>query len=146
MKIQKLTVNKASDALIATAEAGVGFAASNAAAKAVNSFVKKPMLSKGLVAASGLAIAIMVPNKHVQAVAGGMAAKQVYDLVKDAVTPHVSSTGILADALEINALPAPSTEAALNRALAGRKRRSMGNPSIFKMGNPVAGAPTLIAG
>lgn len=146
MKFKKVTTSGATNALVSTVEAGIGFAASNAAVSPVNSLVKNKMASKGIVAVAGLALALTVPNKHVQAIGGGMAAKQIWDLGKEAIAPHVPTTGIIAEALEVQALPPASTDgtAALNRALAGR-RGGMGNPQ-FRLGTPLKTGGPFIAG
>ncbi len=131
MKLQKVTSKKALDAGLVALEAGVGFAASNAAVGPLNSLVNNKMASKGILAVVGLTLAIAVPNNHVKAIGAGMAAKQTFDLVKDAVAPHVPSDGIIADALEIEAAPQAAPEGM------GRLNRAMGNAEPFRIGNPL---------
>lgn len=135
MKINKLTLNKAGDALLLGGSAAVGIAGSNVGVQAVDSFVKNKMASRGIVAALGLVTAIAIPNKNVAALGAGMVSKQVFEVVKDLAEDSVTEAGILADALEIDVIQPASQEAmaALNRALAGR---SLGNPNEFRLGNP----------
>jgi pyruvate dehydrogenase complex dehydrogenase (E1) component len=138
MKLQKVTMDKAGDALVTAGAATLGFGASNAGKKAVESLVKNKMASMGIVAGLGLLGTIALPNKHLKALSAGVIAKQVYDGAKMLVADHASDVEILADAFEVT--PAATVPSAMG-ALRSKSRRRMGNPNLFRMGNAV---PTQI--
>jgi hypothetical protein len=146
MKLQKVTMSKASDALVTAGAATVGFAGSNAGVKAVDSMVNNKWASKGIVAGLGLLGAIALPNKHLKAVSAGVLAKQVYDGTKELVIDHAADVEILADAFEVQGIPssdtAPNAMAALRSAMVGR----MGNPSGFQLGARATTENGFVAG
>ncbi|MFV9549658.1 hypothetical protein [Algibacter sp. PT7-4] len=139
MKFNKLTVNKAGDALVTAGEAAVGFAGSNVGVKALDSLVNNKWASKGIVAAIGILGVVAVPNKHIQAVSAGVVAKQVYDGAKELVEDHASDVAVLQDAFELSpsssgtGIQPEKAMAALRASMAGR---AMGNPAAFQLGNP----------
>ena len=136
MKIDKKTAGKA---LVTTGGVVTGALASNAGASALTSIVKNGMIAKGVVALTGVAVAIGFSKNNFVAGAGiGAAGQQVKELVKEVATPHLPDVQLIKDAFEVPALPTAGDGAgrAMARSLAGRmaRGRSMGNPT-FRMGN-----------
>lgn len=147
MKVQNFSAKKAGNVVAQAGGLVGGMLLSNGTTEAIP--LSNKMYRQAIVLAAGVAVATLVGGedtmaKTVRSVGLGMAAQQAKELVKGTAAPHLPNVKFIKDSFEQQSLPASAE--ALNRALAGRKRRGLGNATPFKLGNAVPLNPTFIPG